>query len=64
MTPLEQAVVAMASLLGRHGIPHMFIGGVAVNHWATEPMVTQDVELLPLKEPSRHRPLRRLDCRG
>ena len=32
--------------LERSDIPWCAIGGVAVNHWAAEPMVTQDVDFV------------------
>jgi hypothetical protein len=36
-------VMRLVDCLERHDIPWCAIGGVAVNHWAEEPMVTQDV---------------------
>lgn len=37
-------VMRLVNCLERADIPWCAIGGVAVNHWAAEPMVTQDVE--------------------
>lgn len=39
-------VVRLVSVLEEHALPWCMIGGLAVNHWATEPMVTQDVDLV------------------
>jgi hypothetical protein len=36
-------VMRLVDCLERADIPWCAIGGVAVNHWADEPMVTQDV---------------------
>ena len=36
----------MVDCLERADIPWCTIGGVAVNHWAAEPMVTQDVDFV------------------
>ena len=37
-------VMRLVSCLERADIPWCAIGGIAVNHWADEPMVTQDVD--------------------
>lgn len=37
-------VMRLVNCLERADIPWCAIGGVAVNHWAAEPMVTQDVD--------------------
>lgn len=39
-------VMRMVDCLERLDVPWCVIGGVAVNHWATEPMVTQDVDFV------------------
>src|SRR4051812_21415145 len=39
-------VMRLVDCLERADIPWCAIGGVAVNHWAAEPMVTQDVEFV------------------
>ena len=39
-------VMRLVDALERADIPWCAIGGVAVNHWATEPMVTQDVDFV------------------
>jgi hypothetical protein len=39
-------VMRLVDCLERADIPWCAIGGVAVNHWATEPMVTQDVDFV------------------
>jgi len=39
-------VMRMVDCLERADIPWCAIGGVAVNHWAVEPMVTQDVDFV------------------
>jgi hypothetical protein len=39
-------VMRLVDCLERHDIPWCAIGGVAVNHWAAEPMVTQDVDFV------------------
>lgn len=36
----------LVDALERAEIPWCVIGGLAVNHWATEPMVTRDVDLV------------------
>jgi hypothetical protein len=39
-------VMRLVDCLERSDIPWCAIGGVAVNHWAAEPMVTQDVNFV------------------
>ncbi|MBN1128776.1 MAG: nucleotidyl transferase AbiEii/AbiGii toxin family protein [Chitinispirillaceae bacterium] len=39
-------VMRMVECLERAGIPWCAIGGIAVNHWAQEPMVTRDVDIV------------------
>jgi len=39
-------VMRMVDALERAEIPWCTIGGIAVNHWAQEPMVTQDVDFV------------------
>jgi hypothetical protein len=39
-------VMRLVDCLERSEIPWCAIGGVAVNHWAAEPMVTQDVDFV------------------
>lgn len=39
-------VMRLVDCLERADIPWCAIGGVAVNHWAEEPMVTQDVDFV------------------
>jgi hypothetical protein len=39
-------VMRLVDCLERAEIPWCAIGGVAVNHWAAEPMVTQDVDFV------------------
>lgn len=39
-------VMRLVDCLERSDIPWCAIGGVAVNHWAAEPMVTQDVDFV------------------
>ena len=39
-------VMRMVDCLERADIPWCAIGGVAVNHWAAEPMVTRDVDFV------------------
>ncbi len=39
-------VMRLVDCLERADIPWCAIGGVAVNHWAAEPMVTQDVDFV------------------
>lgn len=39
-------VVKLVAILEEFAIPWCMIGGLAVNHWAVEPMVTQDVDLV------------------
>ena len=39
-------VMRMVDCLERSDIPWCAIGGIAVNHWAAEPMVTQDLDFV------------------
>ncbi len=39
-------VMRLVDCLERADIPWCAIGGIAVNHWAAEPMVTQDVDIV------------------
>ncbi len=39
-------VMRLVDCLERADIPWCAIGGIAVNHWAVEPMVTQDVDFV------------------
>jgi hypothetical protein len=43
-------VMRLVDCLERADIPWCAIGGVAVNHWASEPMVTQDVDFVVATE--------------
>lgn len=43
-------VMRLVDCLERHDISWCAIGGVAVNHWADEPMVTQDVDFVVAAE--------------
>jgi len=43
-------VMRMVDCLERADIPWCAIGGIAVNHWAAEPMVTQDVDVVVTAE--------------
>jgi hypothetical protein len=43
-------VMRLVDCLERADIPWCAIGGVAVNHWAAEPMVTQDVDFVVATE--------------
>lgn len=43
-------VMRLVDCLERRDIPWCAIGGVAVNHWAEEPMVTQDVDFVVAAE--------------
>jgi len=43
-------VMRLVNCLERADIPWCAIGGVAVNHWAQEPMVTQDVDFVVATE--------------
>lgn len=47
-------VMRMVDSLERADIPWCAIGGVAVNHWAAEPMVTQDVDFVVCLEEIGH----------
>jgi hypothetical protein len=39
-------ILGMIGILEAGAYPWCMIGGLAVNHWATEPMVTQDVDIV------------------
>jgi len=39
-------VMRLVDALERAEVPWCAIGGVAVNHWATEPMVTRDLDFV------------------
>jgi hypothetical protein len=39
-------VTRLVTVLERAGVAWCAIGGIAVNHWAEQPMVTQDVDLV------------------
>jgi hypothetical protein len=43
-------VLRLVDCLERADLPWCAIGGVAVNHWANEPMVTQDVDFVVAAE--------------
>lgn len=43
-------VMRLVDALERADVPWCAIGGVAVNHWAAEPMVTQDVDFVVATE--------------
>jgi hypothetical protein len=43
-------VTLLVDVLERHKIPWCMIGGLAVNHWAQEPMATADVDLVVATE--------------
>lgn len=43
-------VMRLVDCLERADIPWCAIGGIAVNHWASEPMVTQDVDFVVATE--------------
>ena len=43
-------VMRMVDCLERADLPWCTIGGIAVNHWADEPMVTQDVDFVVATE--------------
>jgi hypothetical protein len=43
-------VMKLVDILERADIPWCVIGGIAVNHWAEHPMVTQDVNLVVATE--------------
>ncbi|HEY2799445.1 MAG TPA: nucleotidyl transferase AbiEii/AbiGii toxin family protein [Chthoniobacterales bacterium] len=47
-------VMRMVDALERADIRWCAIGGVAVNHWATEPMVTQDVDFVVATDAIEH----------
>jgi hypothetical protein len=47
-------VMRLVDCLERADISWCAIGGVAVNHWAEEPMVTQDVDLVVAVESVEH----------
>ncbi len=39
-------VIRLVDVMEHHEIPWCMIGGLAVNHWADEPMATADVDLV------------------
>jgi len=39
-------VTTLVRILEEHAVPWCMIGGLAVNHWANEPMATADVDLV------------------
>src|SRR5712671_3397697 len=43
-------VTLLVEVLEREEIPWCMIGGLAVNHWAAEPMATADVDLVVATE--------------
>ena len=43
-------VMRLVACLEKADVPWCAIGGVAVNHWAEQPMVTQDVDLVVASE--------------
>jgi len=43
-------VLILVGVLERREIPWCMIGGLAVNHWATEPMATADVDIVVAAE--------------
>jgi hypothetical protein len=47
-------VMRLVDCLERGDVEWCVIGGVAVNHWAAEPMVTQDVDLVVATESVNH----------
>ena len=47
-------VMRLVDCLEKADIPWCAIGGVAVNHWAAEPMVTQDVDFVVATEAIDH----------
>lgn len=47
-------VMLMVNALEGADIPWCAIGGVAVNHWAAEPMVTQDVDFVVATDAIEH----------
>ena len=56
-------VMRLVDCLERADIPWCAIGGIAVNHWAAEPMVTQDVDIV-VAAPEIERAVRLLDEAG
>jgi hypothetical protein len=56
-------VMRLVDCLERADIAWCAIGGVAVNHWAEEPMVTQDVDLVVATE-STERAVKLLEVAG
>lgn len=56
-------VMRLVNCLERADIPWCAIGGVAVNHWAEEPMVTQDVDFVVATE-SIEKTIERLEAEG
>ncbi len=47
-------VMHLVSILESADVPWCVIGGVAVNHWAEHPMVTQDVDLVISSDAVKH----------
>ncbi|MFW5692777.1 MAG: nucleotidyl transferase AbiEii/AbiGii toxin family protein [Thermoguttaceae bacterium] len=47
-------VMRLVDVLERADIPWCAIGGIAVNHWAKQPMVTQDVDLVVATDAVEH----------
>lgn len=56
-------VMRLVDCLERSDISWCAIGGIAVNHWATEPMVTQDVDIV-VAAPEIERAVRLLEEAG
>jgi hypothetical protein len=56
-------VMRLVDCLERADIPWCAIGGIAVNHWAAEPMVTQDVDIV-VATPEIERAIRLLEETG
>ena len=56
-------VMRLVDCLERADIPWCAIGGIAVNHWAAEPMVTQDVDIV-VAAPEIERAVRLLEEAG
>lgn len=46
-------VMRLVDCLERADVAWCAIGGVAVNHWAAQPMVTQDVDFVVVADASR-----------
>ena len=51
MIDLIGAAIEISDWLTEHGIPHFFIGGLAVQHWG-EPRLTADVDLCAVTDPA------------